>query len=193
MRYTRFSLNGKINNSEKQIINSQCKLFQITGKKNSKIRIIAAFIFAAAIVFQITFIISNSLKNSENSDEQSGYYVKIVVEKIMHLDYDLQSESFLGQINHVIRKAAHFSEYALLSVFVFMFFYIVCFEKKFCFFASSGTAFVVGCIDEFVQLFSPGRACRFTDVLIDTAGGIFAGAALIVIIKIMFKIKRRYS
>ena len=32
--------------------------------------------------------------------------------------------------------------------------------------------FLYACTDEFHQLFVPGRAGRFTDVLIDTTGGI---------------------
>ena len=35
-----------------------------------------------------------------------------------------------------------------------------------------GVTFLYACTDEFHQLFVPGRAGRFTDVLIDTTGGI---------------------
>ena len=35
-----------------------------------------------------------------------------------------------------------------------------------------GVTFLYACTDEFHQLFVPGRAGRFTDVAIDTVGGI---------------------
>ena len=66
-------------------------------------------------------------------------------------------------IDYPVRKCAHMSEYAILTLLGFL-------TGRFL--IPIGVTFVYACTDEFHQLFVPGRAGRFTDVLIDTTGGI---------------------
>lgn len=73
-------------------------------------------------------------------------------------------------IDYPVRKCAHMSEYAILTLFGFVTFSFLHSRRKFL--IPIGITFIYACTDEFHQLFVPGRAGRFTDVLIDTTGGI---------------------
>ena len=72
-------------------------------------------------------------------------------------------------IDYPVRKCAHMSEYAILTLLGFLTFSFLHGRR---FLIPIGVTFLYACTDEFHQLFVPGRAGRFTDVLIDTTGGI---------------------
>lgn len=106
------------------------------------------------------------------SDEKSKYIIKLF--EILGLNLN----SMLGDMaNFAVRKAAHFLEYFILCVFAFNAVYE---ERnlKNTVIASIIIVFLYACSDEFHQLFIPGRACRFTDVIIDTTGGSLASLIL---------------
>ena len=74
----------------------------------------------------------------------------------------------------IIRKGAHMSEYALLTM-TFIYGFYKSELKQFQIYSYSLLAcFLYACTDEFHQLFIGGRAGQITDVLIDTSGGILA-------------------
>lgn len=79
------------------------------------------------------------------------------------------------KVTFVVRKTAHFSEYFVLGVLAFL--TAVTF-KKYKIIYRSMASFVICVIysvsDEFHQYFVSGRACRFTDILIDSAGSLLA-------------------
>ena len=66
-----------------------------------------------------------------------------------------------------LRKAAHFSEFALLSL-------LFCGRHRLVHRSTPphliGFGLAVACIDETIQIFTPGRASSLIDVWIDTAG-----------------------
>lgn len=85
----------------------------------------------------------------------------------------------------IIRKGAHMSEYALLC-FTFIYGFYKCgYSLKQMIFFSLCATFLYACSDEFHQLFVGGRAGQFTDVCIDTSGGIIT--SLITYLFIHFK------
>lgn len=156
-------------------------------KKSAKIIILSVLLAA-----QILFIISNSMRSAETSDNQSGFFVRFAITKILRLDYNKQSEAFVDSVTHFVRKTAHFTEFAVLAGIVFLLLYVIGKNRFICFTGASATAFFVGGVDELVQLYSPGRACRFTDVLIDTSGGIFASFILFLLFCYVQKQQKRY-
>ena len=72
----------------------------------------------------------------------------------------------------IIRKGAHMSEYALLCLTFIYGFYKCEYSLKQVMIFSLCATFLYACSDEFHQLFIGGRAGQFTDVCIDTSGGI---------------------
>ena len=87
-----------------------------------------------------------------------------------------EQEEIRSRISHIIRKTAHFTIYAALGFFSSL----TAGRRKI--FSKSSLGIVLFCFayavsDEIHQYFVPGRACMFTDMLIDTGGGI-AGMGL---------------
>lgn len=72
---------------------------------------------------------------------------------------------------YLVRKLAHFSEYALLGILYYQFLstYHQLHGKELVLLISC--VFLYACSDEFHQLFMDGRSGQFKDVLIDTSGG----------------------
>lgn len=144
-------------------------------------------IFFVLTVAVMVCIFLFSCENSDESSETSGNFVKIII-NIFFRDFDnmtaYQQTEIYSRISHIIRKTAHFSVYTALG------------------FCSSFTVgrknaakimgvvlfcFLYACSDELHQYFIPGRACMFTDVLIDTCGSITGLLISAVIVKIAAK------
>ena len=121
-------------------------------------------ISGALILGLLCFIWGNSLLPGEDSGELSGF-VGTLLQKLLPF-LDLQSE--LGM--HLLRKAAHFSEFAALG-FSFAWLYGMLSKKPYWSLVLpllSGAS--AAAIDETIQIFSPDRGPSIKDVGIDTAG-----------------------
>ena len=90
----------------------------------------------------------------------------------------------------IIRKTAHFLEFAGLSVLIFNALHSTC--GKFMPFVSFIITAIYALSDEIHQIFVDGRACRFFDLIVDCSG---AAAALIFVSLIVYiqNRKRRCS
>lgn len=90
----------------------------------------------------------------------------------------------------IVRKAAHMSEYALLTLTLIYGFYKNQYPiQKIVIYSLIGT-FLYACSDEMHQLFIGGRAGQFTDVLIDTCGGCLTIIFYDVLTKLKYKQRR---
>ena len=90
-------------------------------------------------------------------------------------------------IEHPVRKAAHMSEYAVLTLLVYGTVASRKGKKKFA--IPIAVTFLYACTDEFHQLFVPGRSGQFTDVLIDTSGGL----VMLIFILVAVSINKKYN
>lgn len=154
-------------------------------KKFSTAQIISAVLTLAVMVCIFLF----SCENSDESSETSGNFVKIII-NIFYKDFDNmtanQQTEIYSQISHIIRKTAHFSVYTALGFFASL----TVGKRKLISIKSVavvGFCFLYACSDELHQYFVPGRACMFTDVLIDTCGSITGLLVSAVLIKIFTK------
>lgn len=83
-----------------------------------------------------------------------------------------------GLLNHILRKATHFSAYLVLGILVLNAIWKMkaLWKMKACRFRPSvlalGICVLYAASDEFHQLFVPGRGAQVTDVLIDSAGSL---------------------
>jgi VanZ family protein len=107
-----------------------------------------------------------SHQNGDESSQVSGWFVDFVIRVAEILNLDITG----WNLNLLVRKAAHFSIFAVLGFLLFLTLYIN--RQKL--FSSSVYAFAIGSIygvfDEFHQYFVPGRSCQLTDMLIDASG-----------------------
>lgn len=112
----------------------------------------------------IIFIFMNSLTPAVDSKQLSSTVTSTVQNLLQSLNVSVEFEF----LHHLIRKTAHFSEYALLGGLI-----AIAIQRKpliksniinFCIFL------IVPIIDETIQLFTPGRSCEIGDMLIDGSG-----------------------
>ena len=123
---------------------------------------IACFLMLCWMVVIFMFSAEPDTESSELSGSVS-YHIVSVVNTITASHWD-------ELIDYPVRKCAHMSEYAILTLLGFLTFSFLHGRRRFL--IPIGVTFLYACTDEFHQLFVPGRAGRFTDVLIDTTGGI---------------------
>ncbi len=116
--------------------------------------------YPSLLIAIIIFIFSAS--SSTDSNRQSGF----IVNAIAFLFPDLKNADFLVTI---VRKGAHFTEYALLGYFTARAFKL---SKKSPLFSILACA-IYAATDEFHQSFVSGRSAEIKDVLLDTAGASF--------------------
>lgn len=114
------------------------------------------------LICNILFIWGNSLLPGEISGAISGF----VKDVLAHIIPGMSGEG--GGGHGLLRKAAHFTEFACLGALLT---WLLCMLQKPRPFAVAG-AFLVACADETIQRFVPDRGPSFKDVLIDTSGAV---------------------
>ena len=123
----------------------------------------------AALAFT-GFIFYNSSLPAPVSDENSYYFVNLISWINAFLDKPVPLE----EMNHYIRKTAHFTEYFVQSLLLCNAFQTDRADHK----NSRGCilflSLLTAVLDEYIQLFSPGRSGQVTDILLDFSGG-FSG------------------
>lgn len=138
-------------------------------------------IYLMFTILIVTFIFYNSMQNGENSSNASTFVLNFVNSLIYKLGLRF---SLTG---HFIRKLAHFIEFFLLGVFLMLTFEAFTNKLFSILGATMFFAIFIPVIDEFIQIYSPGRASSVKDVLLDFFGS-FTG---IIFICLCFVIKRK--
>ena len=143
-----------------------------------------------ALVLWCVVIFMFSANNADESNKQSNAVFNTVIEFVNpvydSLDTTAQAE-YKDTATFIIRKLAHFSEYALLGILAFINFSKV---KKL---GYRGLSCIYASSDEIHQLFVPGRAGQVRDVLIDTSGAVAGILLAILIRKIWLKSREKKS
>lgn len=116
------------------------------------------------LVVLLAFIWGNSMTPGNVSGEMSGWVSRLIGKLLPFLS----PESEHG--HWIVRKIAHFSEFAVLGA-LFTWLFAMLMDRKFLLiFLPLGCGMVCAIIDECIQLFSPGRVCSFFDMCIDWSG-----------------------
>ena len=149
--------------------------------KKDKLKAIILIILTLCVV---AFIFMHSLTPATLSAEESGAVTDWLTNLIPFQLTD-----------HIVRKMAHMFVFCVLQIIVFSLFRALKmpFAKAAVF--SILAVFGYACLDEFHQLFVDGRSGQFTDVMIDTFGGII-GLNIVILSKLFIsfvkKIKQKY-
>ena len=131
------------------------------------------------VALMVIFIFSNSAASAGTSNGMSltvSEWVRPVLNIVgLHPETDF--------LNFVIRKLAHFSEYALLGCLI-----TIAYRLQPWSWMKHSTAllpfFIIPVLDENLQRFSAGRSCELRDMLIDSTGmaaGMFLAITLLAI------------
>lgn len=127
-------------------------------KKKRNCWMIASFLI-------MILIFSFSADNATASDAKSSFIVDWI--------YPLfQGFVSVDVFTFLIRKAAHFSIYALLGICVYQMFSSDLRTKEKALLLCLMLCFLYACSDEAHQLLSDGRSGQFSDVLLDTFGSL---------------------
>jgi len=159
------------------------------------IKILRISIPLTLTVLWIAFIWSNSLKTGVESGEDSGRVFTIISKTTESLGLGTPISE------HFIRKAAHFTEFAILGALFCA--DLVCLRAvRFTqnmyvsaplLFCSVPASALFAALDEFLQNFSDGRGPSIKDVLIDTSGALCATIIFIgIFVLVRFIYKKRY-
>lgn len=134
-----------------------------------------------ALVYMSTVIFGFS---SDTAAESSGLSEKIAkstvktIEKVIEIDGE-QRENLFGIVHILVRKSAHFAEFAVLGVLSFLLAHSYPISVRLCIVLSLGYCLLFAVSDEVHQLFIDGRAGRISDVLIDFLGSVSAVMAIV--------------
>ena len=140
-----------------------------------------AWIGAAVVALIVAFIWGNSLLPQTQSRQESDFVLRIL-QSIFRLDIDRETAS------HLVRKAAHFTEYALLGVSAAALFLSRRRGVQSAVNAMS-LCLAVAVLDESIQLLSQ-RGSQVQDVLLDFSGAA-AGLLIFLALSGLFRIFRR--
>ncbi|HKL99891.1 MAG TPA: VanZ family protein [Mobilitalea sp.] len=149
----------------------------------------------AILIMMVIFSFSAkpAVKSAESSltiaEVIMGIYEDITDEK---LENDIRME-FLYQMDHYIRKGAHFIEYAILAAAIALPLWILRHRGRRLWLLSMLGAALYAATDEFHQSFVPGRSCELKDVMIDTAGAALGAMLFILVIKLFYHKKIKGS
>ena len=166
------------------------KAFSI--RKKDKRILVLRVIFLLFSIATVCFIFSNSLKERAESSAQSSQVVDLIQDVASAIAPDSPIATATGEdydnLHAIVRKLAHFSEFALLGASLCGTYFTFSDRKKGLFFPLVGVG-AIACIDECLQLFVQGRGASVADVALDTFGGgcgiLFALLLYILIRKIL--------
>ncbi len=124
--------------------------------RHSKFR----FKYTFLTVFVILIIFAFSLQSGDDSSNQSGWIVQIVVNIFTFLNIPTSGYP----LSLIVRKTAHFTEYFVLGLTVPKT------EKELSVPSLHYFLYLIPIIDESIQYFMPGRVMSPIDMGIDTCG-----------------------
>ena len=150
-------------------------------KKKSKL-LLLRILLAVLIVANMTVIFLFSAQSGEESDQTSGTVTEIVAQVTVK-DFESKPQEEQAQIiqslHPPVRKLAHMAEFGSLASLLFLFLLTWKGGILWRYAASLGMTFFYACTDELHQMLSDARGPQFSDVLIDTLGGLICCTLLL--------------
>lgn len=146
----------------------------------------------AIIIMGIIFYFSS--KEAEVSDDSSltiADKILTVYETISEAPFlDETREIKLDHINLIVRKMAHFIEYAVLAIAIAFHLWVWKKDGMILFILTIGLSAGYATTDEFHQRYISGRSGQIADILLDTAGAIAGFLLFLFILKVLNSRKR---
>lgn len=157
------------------------------SKKTNYKLIIIRIILSILILINFITIFGFSEQNGEQSTGLSRSITLGVLNTFDDYNEPLteKQEAQVLNVEHIIRKLAHFTIYTILGLLLMSLAETFDFTNKKRLFLSVLIGFLYACLDEFHQSFTPGRTPLFTDVLIDMLGVIVGSLIVLICVKII--------
>ena len=143
--------------------------------KKKKALIIALWLAVLAVAVMIfVFSAQDAISSMRTSDAVTYWLIRLRIPGYDQLPQKEQDE-ILQQYSYVVRKAAHFTEFALLGLFLRLLFNALSLRWQFIPAWAAGTLYAA--TDELHQLLLGTRSGMWQDVCIDS-GGVLFGALI---------------
>ena len=133
-------------------------------------------LWCASVFGVLCFIFAHSLSPASSSSEESRSFL------------DVLRVLFPSLTHRVVRKLAHFAEYALLGAHFALLPYLSRMRTRILYPSLLFCGIPVALVDEGIQRFVPGRGASLVDVLIDFLGYL---SALVFVFALLLFLKRR--
>lgn len=163
----------------------------MSPRKITALRIILILLTSALCITIFALSADNADESNAKSDPVSEAFELSLFE---NFDPDNPIVSFITQNAVVIvRKTAHFCEYALLGSLLAATCLSFYKSNKLTFIISliSGVLYAVS--DEIHQYFVPGRSCQISDMLLDSSGVLFGTVICIISVNIYLHIRKKQN
>ncbi|MBO4748886.1 MAG: VanZ family protein [Lachnospiraceae bacterium] len=164
-------------------------------QKNKRIDVAVSIVAAIFLVILYCLIFLFSEQDGETSGALSHEISKWIVEgwdKLMHSSWTEEiKRGMIEYWEHPIRKLAHFTEYALMSVLVYLTINPWLPKGRKRNLLVILWVFVSAALDEWHQTFIVDRCGNFWDVLLDTAGGCFGLLLCVICARIHQNMRRK--
>lgn len=152
--------------------------FMTLNDKKELNRKIAVTVPAAILLLALYVVIFDfSAQDAEQSGSLSMMISERAVEFLNSFAGEGWNQAFKEDLalyfEHPIRKLAHFGEYALMGILIYLVWCPWVQRRKKLYLLVVVWVFASGACDEFHQLFVPGRYGGLADVCLDTCGGAF--------------------
>ncbi len=149
------------------------------------------FILWMLVILWAMVIFSFSAQPATQSDKASTGFTKKVVRILDVADRlsEKEIEAIADNLNHFVRKGAHFCAYALLSILIYLLLKEYGLKNLHAMMLAVSLSGLYACSDEFHQTFVKGRAGEMRDVGIDTIGAAFGVSVFYLCSYIIKKIK----
>ncbi len=141
-------------------------------------------LISIALLLCTAFIFHNSLQPGEVSSGQSGHLLLLLQDILGKIKLNFLTE-------YLIRKIAHFSEFALEGLLLYLFFCEVVCLRRYAVCIAAFAGLLAAMTDETIQLFVEGRSGQVTDVWIDFAGVVTGVVVMMIFMRIFFKVHCR--
>ncbi len=154
-------------------------------------------ILSVLIMANMALIYFFSSEDRRDSGDRSGRITRAVI-GLLYDDFESlpldEQESILASVGHVIRKLAHFSEFASLGLLTAALLCHISRRRRIrlwlCALLPAGFCLLYAISDEVHQIFT-NRGPAVTDVLIDFAGSLFGIAVLFFAVSLAACLRRR--
>lgn len=147
---------------------------------------LAAWLPAIAAALAISMFSGQDGNESQGMSDAVAGIIVDAADYLGFIDADgAVRNEYIAKLSYPVRKAAHMTEYAIFTCCVVFGFYVWGRRGTALYIYALTVTFVYASSDEMHQLFVPERSGQFTDVLIDTAGGIIAVLVIILVRRIV--------
>lgn len=146
----------------------------MSNSRKKRIKYIVSLIPVLTMMIVIFLFSAKTAVQSNGSSSGIAIRVLAIYESIFGY---IKNEDYLATlevVNHVIRKGAHITEYAILAVLMAIHLFTIRVKKRDFLLGNIGICVLYAMSDEFHQRFVEGRSGQISDVGIDSIGIIAA-------------------